>query len=70
MLLPLRKPTASAVAAEASHTRKTALLRYRILRNATTLAGTSDMAAALRLLAVLSRDGQLDGYRIVTRGAR
>ena len=54
----------------ARNKKRAALLRHRVLRGAVTMGGTSDMATALRVMAVLSRDGELDGYRIVTRGQR
>lgn len=52
------------------HHLRVSLLRHRILRGAITLGGASDMATAMRMLSVLFREGQLDGYRIVTRGQR
>lgn len=45
-------------------------MRFLVVRAGRILAGNSDHAAALRTLAVLSRDGELPGFELVTRGAR
>lgn len=53
------------------HEARAGLLRYRVVRaDGCTLSGASTMAKAMETLACLSRDGELDGYRIVTRGQR
>ena len=65
---PARRPIKASD--ENRHHVRAQLIRHRILRGAVTLGGASDMATAMRLLSVLSRDGELDGYRIVTRGQR
>lgn len=66
-----RRPTASAEAAENRHAARTLLTRYRVVRDdGKTMSGTPDFATAMRTLAVLSRDGELAGFRIVARGGR
>lgn len=52
------------------HSARAQVVRYRVLKGAVTMGGASDMATALRMMAVLSRDGELDGFRIVAREAR
>lgn len=54
-----------------AHHRRTNLLRFRVVRaDGHTMSGASTMAKAMETLAVLSRDGELDGFCIVARGVR
>lgn len=69
-MTPSPRPSPSAKRAENAHHARADLTRHRVLLHGRTLAGTPDMTTALRLLAVLSRDGELAGFRIVTRGGR
>lgn len=43
---------------------------YRITLEGRPLSGHADAESAQRRLAVLSRDGELDGYEIVRRGVK
>lgn len=43
-------------------------MRFVVTLDGRPLAGTNRMERAVSLLAVLSRDGELEGYAIVTRG--
>lgn len=67
MSLPRLNAVASQ-AAENFHHQRAERLRFRITRDGRLMAGTTHMDRAVSLLAVLSRDGELDGWRIETRG--